>query len=318
MFGSLVLGGYDSSRLTSNNVSFSFASDDSRSLTVGLQSITVSNTLEGVIAPLDSGIYALIDSMTSQIWLPLQACDALERAFGLIYDPITDFYLVNDTVREKLLDLNPTLTFKLGNADFGGEFVNINLPYSAFDQQASSPIYPSPKNYFPLRRAANATQYTLGRTFLQEAYVTVDYERSKFFISQAVFKDENPQQIVTINHLAPFTDSSSDIAKLNSSHSLSSGAIAGIILGAVTLLVVTGTLVFFLLRQRKLLLPPAQKPELGFEVDGSTNILQFTPVECDASIPLERPPRPELEESRATSGWRRAIELNGETSYELP
>ena len=315
MFGSLVLGGYDASRLTSNNLSFSFASDDSRSLTVGLQSITVSNTLEGVIAPLESGIYALIDSMTSQIWLPIQACDVLERAFGLIYDSTTDFYLINDTIRERLLELNPTFTFKLGNADFGGDFVNINVPYSAFDQQAS--IYSSPKNYFPLRRAVNATQYTLGRTFLQEAYVTVDYERSNFSVSQASF-NENPQQIVTINHLASFRNSSAGNAKLHSSHSFSSGALTGIILGAVTVLIITGALVVFLLRRRKT--PPlVHKPEeIVCEVDGSTNILQFTPVECDARLPLDRPHRPELEESRFTSGWRRAVELNGERSYELP
>lgn len=282
------------SRFTPNNISFSFARDDLRSLTVGLQSITISNTLEGVISPLESGIYALIDSMTSQIWLPVQACDVLERAFGLTYDPTTDFYLVNDTVHERLLELSPTLTFKLGNTDFGGDFVNINLPYSAFDQQASSPIYSSPTNYFPLRRAANATQYTLGRTFLQEAYVTVDYERSNFSVSQANFKDENSQRIVTVNH------SNSDSAKLNSSHSPSSRAIAGIALGAVTVFIVTAALIFFLLRQRKATPPSVRKHEL------------------DASITLDRPHRPELEESKVTSGWRRPIEWNGEISCELP
>ena len=238
--------------------------------------------------------------MTSQIWLPVQACDALERAFGLTYDPTTEFYLVNDTVHERLLELNPTLTFKLGNTDFGGDFVNINLPYSAFDQQVSSPIYSSPTNYFPLRRAANATQYTLGRTFLQEAYVTVDYERSNFSVSQASFEVENSPQIVTINHSAPFTNSDSDSAKLNPSHTPSPRAIAGIVLGAVTVLIVTAALIFFLLRQRKAPPPSVQKHEL------------------DANITLERPHRPELEESKVTSGWRRSIKLNGETIYELP
>lgn len=265
----------------------------------------------------------MIDSMTSQIWLPVQACDALEGAFGLTYDPNTNFYLVNDTVRERLLELNPTFTFKLGNADYGGDFVNINVPYSAFDQQASSPIYSSPKNYFPLRRAANATQYTLGRTFLQEAYLTVDYETSNFSVSQASFENDNPQQIVAINHSAPFSNSSSDAAKFKSSHSLTSGGIAGIVLSAVTVLIVMGALVFFLRRRRKAFLLSDQNPkpkscEDSFEVDGSTNILQFAPAECDASIPLERPPRPELEESKVTSGWRRPVELNGVISHELP
>lgn len=261
--------------------------------------------------------------MTSQIWLPVQACDALERAFGLTYDSNTDFYLVNETVRERLLELNPTFTFKLGNAGDGEDFVNINVPYSAFDQQASSPIYSSPKNYFPLRRAANATQYTLGRTFLQEAYLTVDYETSNFSVSQANFKNDNPPQIVPINHLVPISNSSSNTAKLKSSHSLTSGGIAGIVLSAITVLIVTGAFVFFVRRQRKAPLPLDQDPEPkrsenSYEVDGSTNILQFAPAECDASIPLERPPRPELEEAQFTSGWRRPIELNNVISHELP
>jgi hypothetical protein len=45
------------------------------------------------------------------------------------------------------------------------------LIISAFDLQAHWSIYPSTTNYFPLRRAANDTQYTLGKKFLQEAYV---------------------------------------------------------------------------------------------------------------------------------------------------
>lgn len=74
VLGSLTLGGYDSSRFIPNNISFYFASDDSRSLTVGLQSIAVSSTLQGAVAPLTSGILSLIDSTVSHIWLPLEAC----------------------------------------------------------------------------------------------------------------------------------------------------------------------------------------------------------------------------------------------------
>lgn len=256
--------------------------------------------------------------MTSQIWLPVEACDAFERALGLVYDPTTDLYLVNDTSRERLLQLNPAFTFKLGNAKFGGDFVNINFPYSAFDQRVSSPIYSSPKNYFPLRRAANATQYTLGRAFLQEAYVTVDYETSEFSVSQAIFKDENPQQIVAISHLEP-RNSSSESAELNPSHSISSGAIIGIILGAVTFSIATGLLIFFLLRRGRTSRLPVKNPErIMCEQLDSTSVVQFVPIECDASTPLDRPPRPELEESGAKSGWGLAIELNGETTYELP
>jgi len=43
------------------------------------------------------------------------------------------------------------------------------LPYAAFDLVADYPLVIDSSRYFPLMRAANESQYTLGRTFLQEA-----------------------------------------------------------------------------------------------------------------------------------------------------
>jgi hypothetical protein len=82
---------------------------------------------------------------------------------------------VNDTIHSSLQSLNPSVTFKLGNTISGGPTIEIKLPYNAFDLQASWPIYPNATNYFPLRRAANDTQYIIGRTFLQEAFATLEF-----------------------------------------------------------------------------------------------------------------------------------------------
>jgi len=88
---------------------------------------------------------------------------------------------VNDTVHSKLQELNQSITFKLGKEIYGDPSINIVLPYTAFDLQAKYPIYPSATNYFPIRRAANDSQYVIGRTFLQEAYVTREaYEISPY------------------------------------------------------------------------------------------------------------------------------------------
>lgn len=166
--GSLTLGGYDSARFTPNDISFPFPTS-SRLLTVGLQGIQVANSLGGLMSLLPTGIYTLIDSTVPEIWLPLPACTVFESAFGLQYDPNTDRYLVNDTVHAALQKLQPELTLTLGTEKADGESVSVTLPYSAFDLQASWPIYPNSTNYFPIRRAANSTQYTIGRSFLQEA-----------------------------------------------------------------------------------------------------------------------------------------------------
>ena len=163
------MGGYDASRFIPNNVDFLFADDISRDLVVGLQSITYSDSKSANQVLLSEGILTFIDSTTSYIWLPQDSCTLFEDAFGLTYNTTVDRYLVNDTLHQQLLSRNPSISFILGNDVTGGATVNITLPYAAFDLQVGTPIVNTTQNYFPLRQAVNSTQYTMGRTFLQEA-----------------------------------------------------------------------------------------------------------------------------------------------------
>lgn len=166
----MTLGGYDSSRFVPNNVVFNFASDISRDLVVALRSIqfTDSSTTNKELLPSGS-ILTFIDSTVPHIWLPIDACKAFEAAFGIAYDNKTQLYLVNDTLHSTLMKQNASLSFVMGNEVQGGETVHINFPYAAFALQVGYPIVNSTTRYFPLRQAANDSQYTLGRTFLQEA-----------------------------------------------------------------------------------------------------------------------------------------------------
>ena len=247
--GSLTLGGFDESRFVPNNVSLNFDSNDSRSLTLAIQSITANNTLEGAVTPLSMGILALVDSTVPHIWLPASACIVFERAFGLSYDNTTDLYTVNDTVHERLRQLNPTVTLKIGDAVSGGEIVGIELPYGAFDLQASSPIYANATNYFPIRRAGNETQYTLGRTFLQEAYVIADYERMNFSVSQAVFTNASKSRIIAINPKNYTTNTTIFSEKMHSS--TSPGEVGGIVGGLLAIAALVLFLGWLCLRRRR-------------------------------------------------------------------
>ncbi|OCL05001.1 acid protease [Glonium stellatum] len=259
VFGNLILGGYDDTRFTPSNVSFSFSSDAARLLTVGVQSIVAMNSLEGVYSLTTTGHLSLIDSTIPHLWLPRDICDGFEKAFGLTYDPTTDLYLVNDTIHSKLQSLNPSITIKLGNSAFstGSNYTNIVLPYAAFDLQASYPIYANATNYFPIRRAANDTQYTLGRTLLQEAYLIVDHERGNFTLAQAAFPDPlPPPHIVSI--MPPSNSMTQPNATSTPSKSgLGTGAIAGIAAGGGALLlfiILIGTIIWCRPRRK------AQKP----------------------------------------------------------
>ena len=248
VLGSLTLGGYDASRFIPNNLTLPFDADDSRRLTLDLQSVTVSNTLLGAFTPLILGGLFMIDSSVPDIWLPLLACQMFEQAFGLTYDPLTDLYLVNDSIHEQLQQTQPTVTFKLTAIGSEEPSVDITLPYGAFDLQASFPIYPNATNYFPLRRAANKTQQTLGRAFLQEAYVVVDYERSNFSVYQAVFKEPNPSQIVTIHSTSYIAANSS--TTLKGHRRLDQGDIAALVVGLVASLATIVAIVIFIYRRK--------------------------------------------------------------------
>jgi hypothetical protein len=248
VFGNLVLGGYDSTRFTpnANDFSFTFSQDPSRLLTVGVDSILATNTFNGTVSLTSGAHFSVIDSTVPHLWLPKDVCDQFQAAFGLTYDSQTDLYIVNDVVHERLVSLNPTLTFKLANSlqDTSTNYTNIELPYAAFDLQASYPIYPNATNYFPIRQAANDTQYVLGRTLLQEAYLIVDYERANFTVAQAVFPDHFlAANVVTI------TPPGSSVATPASSSGLGTGAIVGIAIGAAAALLLA-ILAFFFLRRR--------------------------------------------------------------------
>lgn len=249
VFGNLILGGYDSTRFkaNTNDFSFTFSNDPSKLLTVGVESIMATNTLRGTFSLTSGSHFSVIDSTVPHLWLPEDICAQFETAFGLSYDAQTDLYRVNDTIHEQLLSLNPTITIKLANslADTSTNYTNIQLPYAAFDLQASYPIYQNATNYFPIRRAANDSQYVLGRTLLQQAYLIVDYERENFTIAQAVFPDPLPAaRVVTI------PPKGSDTSNSNSSSGLGTGAIVGIAVGGVVVLILA-ILGFFFWRKRK-------------------------------------------------------------------
>ena len=197
-FGSLTLGGYDTARFIRNNVTFAFGPDTSRDLIVPIKSITTAT--DTVSVPLlSSTIYAYIDSLVPYIWLPQEACQAFERAFSLTYNETAELYFVNDTLHDKLVTQNPNVTFSLGPASAGGSEIDIVMGYGSFDLTAEYPIVNNATRYFPLKQAQNDSQYTLGRAFLQDAYVIADYDRSNFSVSQAVFPNgSNIQQIVAI------------------------------------------------------------------------------------------------------------------------
>ena len=320
VFASLILGGYDSSRSIPSNFTIPFASDNTRTLSVGVQSITASDTFQGSVDLLPNGGLFLIDSSVPDLWLPISSCSVFEQAFGLTFDNATNLYTVNDTVHSRLRQSNPSVVFKIGIQPVHGPTVDISLPYGAFDLKASSPFYPNATNYFPLRRAVNQTQYTLGRTFLQEAHLVVDHGRSNFSVNKAIFRDPNPEVIITIQPQLPTP------SNLPSHHDhLARGAVAGIALGAIAFSFAVIIITMFLLvkhkRAKKTAAPPSptelENPEIQ-DANGFTGSSRLWVQELDPKAEVPRDPQ-ELSTPPLSTSIRPRFELRGISAVsELP
>lgn len=249
---SLILGGYDSSKFKPNDMQLDFAGNPQRPLVTGLKGVTYTDS-KGDKRMLKEGILAFIDSTVPYIWLPESACNAFEDTFGLQWDGTKALYFVNDTAHKDLIKANPTLTFALANTDSKGATVNITFPYAAFDLNVTQPIVPKTRRYFPLQRAPDENSYTLGRTFLQEAYIITNYETSTFSISQAVH-DDTPSHVVTIPSNSNRTSGSNTTggaSKSTKSGGIGTGAIAGVAIAIAVVGIIVAIVAFVCMRRRR-------------------------------------------------------------------
>ncbi|KAI7184775.1 acid protease [Hortaea werneckii] len=252
-YGSLVIGGYDTARSQGDNLTIPLGGPHNQTLGVSVVNILAENTATGTVSLWrdSTPMIATIDSTVSQLWLPQSVCDLFASTFGLELDNTTGLYLVNETTHEQLMQSNPSISFMIGpnstaaSASAAADTINIVLPYAAFDLQAQIPLYNSSTNYFPIRVAADESQVTLGRTFLQEAYLFVDWERRNMTLSQVVHQNETTE-IVPVE--PPPIHSSGG----TEDGGLETGAIVGIAVGASAAIVLAvGFLVFFVLRSQR-------------------------------------------------------------------
>ena len=102
---------------------------------------------------------------------------------------------------------------------------------------------------FPLGRADKVEQYILGLAFLQSAYLSADYERNTFTLSQAVYPSSSTKE-----NIVPILRPGS-----NDKH-LGAGAIVGIAVGGFMVLATSLLLAIILYRRKKA--RHAKPPEL--------------------------------------------------------
>ncbi|TVY27669.1 Candidapepsin-8 [Lachnellula hyalina] len=286
--GILTLGGYDASRFSSQNITLHFYDAVSRRFLVQLSAIkyipTGLSTTTTTTTLASDPISLYIDSTVPYIYLPGAICKKFESAFGLTWNDTTEIYTLNDTMHTSLQNINPNITFTLSTSE--GQSLDITLPYKAFDLNASFPVIPEGTiNYFPLKRAQNDTQYTLGRTFLQEAYLVADYDRSEFTIAPCVWPSTFTSDIKSI--LPPSANSTSTNGTLTETHRHTStpvGTIVGGVVGGIALIVGAALLFYLFVYRRRHPKPAAPASESSPDVSTTDPSAYAAVAEADAAL----------------------------------
>jgi hypothetical protein len=251
------LGGYDTSRFDAGTtISLPMPSRINNSLVITVEAIAISGLRQRTWAPSKSGKASFnIDSTIPHIWLPVEACAAFEEVFDIVWDDAAQLYLLNETAHAQLQQSNPVVNITIRESE--KRSVEYSLPFTAFDLTATAPLVNgTPSRYFPLKRASNWQEYVLGRTFLQEIYVNVDYERLRFNISQAYPEGGSSRVIPVLPPIESTTNMPAPGAvsadHLDPARSLSTAAIVGIAVGISTILLIIMGLLFVWRRRRRL------------------------------------------------------------------
>jgi hypothetical protein len=201
--------------------------------------------------PLSQPASFRIDSALPQIWLPLEACTMFQTAFGLIWDNDLELYYVNETTHTQLLQHRVSVGFTMVSQPQGLSKV-ITVSYDTFDLQLQPPRVDTTRSYFPIKRAIDSSQYLLGRAFLQETYLTVDYDQRHFTLSEVATDPMPGGSIVPIFRTAWIPGN--ETTQSDGNKRLPGGTYAGIGIGAASafVLVFGSAFLFWVNRWSKL------------------------------------------------------------------
>lgn len=277
---SLTLGGYDTLRFEEHNDKFHL-DPYTRTPSINLRAITASvsspdkrpatwTSSTKMFSGMNESVQAIIDTTTPYLVLPQTVCDRFADSFNLTWSDTFGVYLFDPKTTQfsDYLSADSGLSFSFtissyDNADNYGNplqlpgVVNITVSSAAFAQLLRYPFKDaiawdqSSVPYFPLKRANDSGPYIIGRAFMQEAYMIMDYDRSQFSVHQALFP-ENAETNYSLTKIERSADSpypayvDDDAGK-----GLSTGQTVGIVVAAFAVGSAIGVTIWCCCRRRR-------------------------------------------------------------------
>ncbi|GAP86299.1 putative aspartic-type endopeptidase [Rosellinia necatrix] len=317
MPGSLYFGGYDRNRIIGDILTEA----DDYTKAISLQDIAITvvdgsspwdfESKDGLLATNNAsisaaGIKVSVDGCSPYLTLPKSTCDAIASHLPVTYNKNLGLYIwqEDDPKYSQIVSSASSLDFTF-LAGSNTKHVTISVPFRHLNLTLSEPLVDSDQQYFPCY--TGSTQYTLGRAFLQDAFVGANWDSKTWWLAQApgpniptaevvtlassdtqIQASENdwkeswsgswkaltPEDIAGSQTVTPPSPSSST----TSSKGLSTGAVAGIGVGVgLAVLAIIGALAFLFFRSRKA--KSAAKAELDA---GSSNGPSYPPHETPA------------------------------------
>ncbi|MCJ1331878.1 hypothetical protein MMC10_008570 [Thelotrema lepadinum] len=373
--GSLVLGGYDQSRVIGPVATFNYLNGLPFSV---LMDVTLgaarcdSPFPEGSIKQLYKGT---ADSppgaqLTAQLgapkgsalvipnpaapymWLPLGTCEAVATHLPVTFNKDVGLYTWNQDDPQFVKVVNSSAYLEFIFNDATATNISIKVPFKLLNLTLESPIVDTPIQYFPCS-PLNSTYgfWELGRSFLQAAFLGVNYDQNKTFMAQAPgpglnqsvikeidssdtsltstqpdalgslissWQDAWTSPVCTNGQTSPNTSGTSNS---DDSTGLSGGAIAGIVLGVLAGVALIALAVFFLWykpRRNARSADPSSDPAAGPMMVAHQ---EKRPAEGEFSPDLHKSDMPMSQRPSEVAGNDVRHEVGGEQvepRYELP
>ena len=340
--GSLILGGYDSSRIlgpvgifpyqgglpttTLLDVGLGveeggspFISAFTGSLYKGNDGSEVADQISSSLGAPKGSIMVVPSPAAPYIYLPFGTCEAVANYLPVTWSQQAALYTWNtDDPRYATIIGSPAyLEFTL--ADMNAKNLTIKVPFALLNLTLEPPLVAAPTPYFPCQPYNSSYGFwALGRSFLQAAFLGINYEQNLTFLAQAPGPSMDQSVTQTINPsdrnltssstssfqkswakswkalpgsdvFNPAGSTTSESAPSSSSSSLTSGAKAGIAIGAIAAACIIALATLFLIkrkRRRQAQAPDQRQPMLqGQASDGTEHKGYYGPSDMSEPLP---------------------------------
>ncbi|OTB15824.1 hypothetical protein K445DRAFT_60394 [Daldinia sp. EC12] len=312
MPGSFYFGGYDENRIVGDVLTYS--DDYTKDITLRDISIKVIDgsspwkfeSLGGLLAADNSsitsgGVQVSVDGCSPYLSLPKSTCDAIAKNLPVTYNEDLGLYFWNtdEPKYTQIVNSASVLEFVF-IGDSNTKNVSISVPFRHLNLTLTAPLVDKPTQYFPCYTGP-ARIYTLGRAFLQDAFVGANWGTKSWWLAQAPGPNIPAPSVVELTDGGSIKASSNDwkeswsgswtVLKPSDVESsatvtagLSTGAKAAIgVCVSVAGLALIAALAFFFLRRRKTPAPEGPAPNAAYTAHDTPEQGYYAPVKNPSS-----------------------------------